>query len=190
MSHNRNLLIGVAILAICALVVPPAVAQPVPGGTLVPTTIPKYVTPLVIPPVMNNDNTGADNYDIAVREFYQQILPKTGAGPNGTDSFPATKVWSYGPAADSVPAVAAPDPASQFNYPAYTIETMSNVPVNVRWINDLVDDQGDPLPHLLGPVVDQTLHWPTRVLRTALTAPRPRTAQPMIQPPTPGLFPS
>ena len=68
-------------------------------------------------------------------------------------------MWSYGPAADAVPAVAAPDPASQFNYPAYTVETTSNVPVNVRWINDLVDAAGNPLPHLLGPVVDQTLHW-------------------------------
>jgi len=126
-----------------------ALAQPLPGGTLDPLSIPKYVTPLVIPPVMNNDGT-ADSYDIAVREFYQQILPS---------GLPATKVWSYGPAADDVPAVAAPDPASQFNYPAYTVETTSNVPVNVRWINDLVDSAGNPLPHLLGPVVDQTLHW-------------------------------
>jgi spore coat protein A len=126
-----------------------AQAQPLPGGTLDPLTIPKYVTPLVIPPVMDNDGV-ANSYDIAVREFFQQILP-TG--------FPATKVWSYGPAADAVPAIAAPDPASQFNYPAYTIETTSNVPVDVRWINDLVDAAGAPLPHLLGPVVDQTLHW-------------------------------
>ena len=32
-------------------------AQAVPGGTLDPLTIPKYVTPLVIPPVMNNNGT-------------------------------------------------------------------------------------------------------------------------------------
>ena len=142
--------LGTVLLAGTALGSWNAFAQALPGGTLDPTSIPKYVTPLVIPPVMNNDGTGADNYDIAVREFYQQILP-TG--------FPATKVWSYGPAADAVPAVAAPDPASQFNYPAYTIETTSNVPVNVQWINDLVNAAGEPLPHLLGPVVDQTLHW-------------------------------
>jgi FtsP/CotA-like multicopper oxidase with cupredoxin domain len=149
-KFKKGVVLGVAILAICALSVPAVFAQAVPGGTLVPTTIPKYVTPLVIPPVMKNDTTGPNSYDIAVREFYQQILP-TG--------FPATKVWSYGPAADAVPAVAAPDHASQFNYPAYTIETTSNVPVNVQWINDLVDASGAPLPHLLGPVVDQTLHW-------------------------------
>ena len=31
-----------------------ATAQPLPGGTLDPLTIPKYVTPLVIPPVMKS----------------------------------------------------------------------------------------------------------------------------------------
>jgi hypothetical protein len=45
-----------------------------PGGTLGPTTIPKYVTPLVIPPVMNYSRA-ANDYDIAVRHFQQQILP-------------------------------------------------------------------------------------------------------------------
>ena len=48
-------------------------AVPLPGGTLDPTTIPKYVTPLVIPPVMNNSGT-ANDYDIAVRQFQQQIV--------------------------------------------------------------------------------------------------------------------
>lgn len=140
---------AVMLLALITLSVTSAPAQPLPGGTLDPLTIPKYVTPLVIPPVMNT-NGAPNSYDIAVRQFKQQILP---AG------FPATTVWSYGPAADPVPVVAAPDPASQFNYPAYTVETASSVPVNVRWINDLVDAAGNPLPHLLGPVVDQTLHW-------------------------------
>jgi spore coat protein A len=51
----------------------------------------------------------------------------------------------------------APAPNSQFNYPAYTVEATSHVPVNVRWINDLVDEKGKYLPHLLP--VDQTAHW-------------------------------
>jgi len=142
-----------------------AVAAP-----LDPVTIPKYVTPLVIPPVMKNAGV-ANDYDIAVRQFEQQILPggiwNTLNGRN--DMFPATPVWSYGPAADPVPAIA-PDPNSQFNYPSYTIETTANVTVDVRWRNELVAidpatgfpcDGGncDPtyLPHLLA--VDQTLHW-------------------------------
>ncbi|PWB60485.1 MAG: bilirubin oxidase [Deltaproteobacteria bacterium] len=107
---------------------------------------------------MDNNGT-ANNYDIAVRQFRQQILP--GGIWNEleftTANFPATTVWSYGPAADPTPAVA-PDPGSQFNYPAYTIETTSNTPVNVRWINDLKDPKtGNFLPHLLP--IDQTLHW-------------------------------
>jgi spore coat protein A len=122
-----------------------------------PTTIPKYVTPLVIPPVMDNDGM-ANSYDIAVREFKQQILPGgIWNSINGRDDdFEATKVWSYGPAADPTPMVA-PDPGSQFNYPAYTVETLSNAPVDVRWINDLVDEDGNFLPHLLP--IDQTVHW-------------------------------
>ena len=145
-------------------------AQPLPGGTLDPLAIPKYVTPLVIPPVMKDDGT-ADSYDIAVRQFHQQILPGGIWNTlNGrSDAFPATRVWSYGPAADPVPPIA-PDPGSQFNYPAYTVETLSQVPVSVRWLNELVaidpatgfpcDGIACPrtsLDHLLP--IDQTLHW-------------------------------
>ncbi|CAG0990158.1 Spore coat protein A [Anaerolineales bacterium] len=144
------------VMLVCAAVPPGATAAPLPGGTLNPLTIPKYVTPLVIPPVMKNYST--NKYDIAVRQFKQQILPggiwNTLNGRN--DILPPTTVWSYGPNADTPPAVA-PSPGSQFNYPAYTVETMANDPVKVRWINGLVDKQGRFLPHLLP--IDQTLHW-------------------------------
>jgi spore coat protein A len=145
-------------------------SKPLPGGTLDPLTIPKYVTPLVIPPVMKNYST-ANNYDISVRQFKQQILPGGIWNTiNGrTDAFPATTVWSYGPEVDPVPAIA-PAANSQFNYPAYTIETTSNTPVSVTWRNELVaidPATGFPcngvtcqptyLHHLLP--VDRTLHW-------------------------------
>jgi len=153
-----------------------AMAQPLPGGTLDPLTIPKYVTPLVIPPLMHNDGA-ANSYDIAVRQFRQQILPggvwaalSPACAADPGCNLPATTVWSYGPDADPTPAVA-PDPTSQFNYPAYTINTVSDTPVNVKWINELVADPvacknsatpaTDPacnyIPHLLP--IDQTLHW-------------------------------
>ncbi len=113
--------------------------------SLDPTIIPKYVTPLVIPPAMPKtpgSKAGVpseiDYYEIAVRQFPQQILP-TG--------FNATTVWSYGSA----------NHPTSFNYPAYTIEAIANRPVRVKWINQLVDGQGNFLPHLLS--VDQTLHW-------------------------------
>ncbi|MDT8366443.1 MAG: multicopper oxidase [bacterium] len=122
-----------------------------------PLSINKYELPLVIPPVMNS-SASANSYEIAVRQFQQQILPGGIWNALGltAQNFPPTTVWSYGPAAQAPPAVA-PDPGSQFNYPAYTVETVSNVPVDVRWINDLVDGSGASLPHLLP--VDQTLHW-------------------------------
>jgi spore coat protein A len=136
----------------------PGQAAPLPGGTLDPTTIPKYVIPLVYPPVMKNNGQNRNDYHIALRQFQQQILP---GGPwnavsGREDNFPATTVWSYGPAYDPLPEVA-PDPSSGFNYPAYTIETLANLPVSVKWINGLVDENGDYLPHLLP--IDQTIHW-------------------------------
>jgi spore coat protein A, manganese oxidase len=114
-------------------------AQALPGGTLNPLDISKYVTPLVIPPQMPPTSRGrVDYYEIAIRQFDQQILP---AG------MPATTVWSYG-------SVNHPE---SFNYPAFTIEANYRRPVHVKWINDLVDDGGNFLPHLLP--VDPTLHW-------------------------------
>jgi len=120
-----------------------ALAALVPS--LSPTDIPQFVTPLVIPPAMPRiskikvkGGKNIDYYEIAVREFMQQILP---AG------MPQTKVWSYGSARHP----------GTFNYPAFTIESKFNTPVRVKWINDLVDAAGNYLPHFLP--VDQTLHW-------------------------------
>jgi len=148
--------------------------MPVRGGTLDLSHLPKYVTPLVIPPVMKNTGK-ANDYDIAMRQFKQQILPG-GIWDElcGTSyKFPATTVFGYGPAADTTPTIA-PDGNSQFNYPAYTIETVANTgntsgnQVAVTWLNQLVVDPdackaspdspacnflGHPLP------IDQTLHW-------------------------------
>jgi FtsP/CotA-like multicopper oxidase with cupredoxin domain len=147
-----------------------------------PLTIPKYAIPLVIPPVMNT-NGAANNYDIAMKQFKQQILPggiwdNFGLRDPAAASFPATTVWSYGPAGDPEPDSSglgggvgvAPATNSQYNYPAYTIETTNGgaLPgggynknlLNIKWINGLKENFGagpNYLPHLLP--VDQTLHW-------------------------------
>jgi spore coat protein A len=119
-------------------------AAPLPGGTLDPMSIDKYAMPLVIPPAMPRTSritkrgTLIDYYEIAVRQFQQQILPA---------SLPPTTVWSYG-------SVNHPD---TFNYPAFTIEARYRKPVRVKWINGLVDENDSFLPHLLP--VDPTLHW-------------------------------
>jgi FtsP/CotA-like multicopper oxidase with cupredoxin domain len=126
-----------------------AIAQ-IEGGTLKPGDITKYVTPLLIPPVMPKAATitrpggrPTDYYEISVKQFPQQILP---AG------LPATTVWGYG-------AVKAADKRGLLihNAPSLTIEAAWNAPVRVKWINDLKDASGNFLPHLLP--VDPTLHW-------------------------------
>ena len=128
---------------------PVALAQ-IPVVTLDPAVVPKFATPMLIPPVMPRAATirqpGAkplDYYEISMRQIQQQILP---AG------LPKTTVWGYG-------AIAAENNRGLLihNAPSLTIEAMWNRPVRVKWINDLVDKSGEYLPHLLP--VDQTLHW-------------------------------
>jgi FtsP/CotA-like multicopper oxidase with cupredoxin domain len=114
----------------------------IPGPSLDPEDITKYVTPLVIPPAMPTSSASKklDVYKIAVRQFQQHILPPS-------MGLPKTTVWSYG---------STKDPAT-FNYPAFTIEARFDKRVRVNWINDLKKSNGQFLPHLLP--VDQTLHW-------------------------------
>ncbi len=118
--------------------------------SLDPGSIPKFTTPLLIPPVMPRAGTvktrggkNIDTYEISVRQFSQQVLP-TG--------MPATTVWGYG-------AVTAAGKKGLLLHhaPSLTIEANWNQPVRVKWINELVDGTGGFLPHLLP--VDPTLHW-------------------------------
>ena len=111
----------------------------IPGGTLDPGDVDKYVLELVKPPAMPGAfGKNKDKYKIAVRQFAQQIL---------SPPHPQTTVWSYG----SI------DHPYTFNYPAFTIEAKWNKDTQVQWRNELVDAMGNPLPHLLP--VDPALHW-------------------------------
>ena len=105
-SKTQKVLVGALLLTPIVAGIQNVYAEPVAGGTLDPLTIPKFVTPLVIPPVMNKaPNATTDDYDIAVRQFQQQILPGGiwNTLNERSDAFPPTTVWSYGPAADPVP---------------------------------------------------------------------------------------
>jgi spore coat protein A, manganese oxidase len=121
-----------------------------PGGTLDPAGVPKYRSPLLIPPVMPRAATitlpggkPADYYEISVRQVRQQILP---AG------LPVTTVWGYGAVkAESTEGLRI------HHAPSLTIEATHDRPVRIKWINDLMDAKGNYLPHLLP--VDPTLHW-------------------------------
>ena len=118
-------------------------------GALNPASVPKYVTPLLIPPVMpkagivTQQGQAIDYYEISMRQIQEQILP---AG------YGATTVWGYG-------AVKSANKKGLLLHhaPSLTIEAQANKPVRIKWINELVDDSGNFLPHLLP--VDPTLHW-------------------------------
>jgi spore coat protein A, manganese oxidase len=152
MSTRRQLLqagiaTGATLLVPAALLVPSdlraarAQAGPVPGGTLDPRSVAKYVTALRILPTMPSVGSiggRIDAYEIAVRQFRQQILP---AGQ------PGTSVFGYG----------SPRDATTFSYPSRTIEARVDRPVRVTWINQLMTADRAFRPHLLP--VDPTLHW-------------------------------
>ena len=142
MLTRRQLIKAGTLTGASALLIPASTrvwADPVPGGTLDPNTIPKYVTSLFQLPRMPAVSTsgGIDRYDIAARQFAQQILP---------GGMPATQVFGYG----------TPSQSGTFHYPAFTVEARVGRPVRVRWSNQLTSN-GRFRSHLLS--VDPTLHW-------------------------------
>jgi FtsP/CotA-like multicopper oxidase with cupredoxin domain len=117
----------------------------IPGGTLAPGDVAKYVLPLVKPPAMPGKfSKDKDEYQIAVRQFTQQVL---------SSPHPETTVWSYG----SINHPGTVAEGGTFNYPAFTIEATRNKTTQVQWRNELIDANGNYLSHLLP--VDPTLHW-------------------------------
>lgn len=122
-----------------------------PGGSLRPEHVEKFRTPLFIPPAMPaagkkviENGRRADYYEISVKQFSQQILPR---------GFPPTTVWGYGPAFRG-----GKRHSFAHHAPGFTIEAKWQDPIVVKWINGLKDDTtGSFLPSLLP--VDQTLHW-------------------------------
>jgi spore coat protein A, manganese oxidase len=135
----RNVLVMLSVLTIRGSGATCSAALLDPTNPLTP--IAQFVTPLVIPPVMPpaKRSAASTKYEIAARQFRQQILP----APYGP-----TTVWGYGPAGG---------PATSFHSPSFTFEVQQCECVYVTWINDLVDGTGAFLPHLLP--VDQTLRW-------------------------------
>lgn len=149
-------------------------AAAAPRTILEASAIPKYVDPLPIPKAMPAVGRlrvlgcDASAYEVAARQFPQQMLPTQGWGAGGLKPFPKTTVWGYGPARDSG--------NSRFASPAMTFEVRRDEKVLVRWVNGLVDGRGRFLPPLLP--VDQTLHWADPA-GTSMTAP---TATPYTGP--------
>ena len=122
----------------------------IPGGTLDPLAVPKYVTPLLIPPVMPKAGSSIKrgktsrllrNFDEAnhAADLTRWIARHYCVGLRCGEAQPARRALLL------------------HNAPSLTIEAQANRPVRIKWINDLKDANGNYLPHLLP--VDPTLHW-------------------------------
>ncbi|HET9598535.1 MAG TPA: multicopper oxidase domain-containing protein [Anaeromyxobacteraceae bacterium] len=148
-----------SLLAVLALTVAAsAAAAPLPGGTLIPTNVPKYTEQLPIPPRFTpgqlttvdpatGTNVVLPYYDLAAGPKVQQVLPTVnGAGKPLKTPYPPTPVWGYGDTK-----------AKSFSWPAATIEVTQGAPAAVTWRNQLVDAAGKAVPHLF--TIDPTLHW-------------------------------
>jgi spore coat protein A len=127
-----------------------------------PFTIPKWVNQLdgplpVYVPTNITDGSGnliRQDYVVNVTEFYQQILPTADANGNPT-GFGQTKVWGFG--GEAADALTGQDLGFVRSAPGPTFEAVRGIPVQVKWVNGLVDAQGVPLQHMFP--VDPTIHW-------------------------------
>ena len=127
-----------------------------------PLTIPKFINqldqpPFVFTPMNVTDNTGTlirQEYIVDVSAFTQQILPTVTADSKPT-GFGPTPVWGYeGQAQNAITGESLGFVAST---PGSTFETIQGVPVQVKWVNNLINSNGDPLSYFFA--VDPTLHW-------------------------------
>ena len=172
----KTLSIGLITALLLVLFSSPLVSQvnSQPNALLDPKTIPKWVNQLdgplpVYVPVNITDNDGnviRQDYVVTVSEFYQQMLPTQ--DENGLPTgFAPTKVWGYsGPAKD----VATGEYLGIVkNTPAPSFDAIRNIPIQVKWINNLVGASGDPLSSMFA--VDPTIHWANPGKMTTLTPP-------------------
>lgn len=99
-----------------------------------PYTQQKFVNPLPIPSVIQPMNPNGTYYEVSMTQFTQDLGLKDS---NGNPFL--TTVWGY-----------------NGSYPGPTFEAGRNIPITVKWKNELMDVNG-PLPHLLP--VDTSIHW-------------------------------
>jgi spore coat protein A len=127
-----------------------------------PLTIPQWVNQLDGPPPVytptnitdNQGNLIRQDYVVTVTEFNEQILPTVDADGSHT-GFGPTKVWGYGGEAHDPITGESLDVVH--SSPGPTFKASRGVPVQVKWVNNLVDSEGTPLTHLFP--IDPTLHW-------------------------------
>ena len=138
-----------------------------------PLTIPQFVNqldqpPSVFTPTNITDDLGnliQQEYTISVSEFTQQMLPAVTADGKPT-GFGPTKVWGYVGKAKNL--ITGETLGSISSTPGSTFEAIQGIPVQVKWVNNLIDSNGKPLSYKLP--VDPTLHWACLLY----TSPSPR----------------
>ncbi|WP_018478932.1 multicopper oxidase domain-containing protein [Pontibacter roseus] len=102
-----------------------------------PASVPKFVNKLPIPSVIDAIDAGGREITMTISQFEQDL----GLGLKDASGTPVlTNVWGY-----------------NGQYPGPTILTKKDQPIQVKWLNRLVDEGGEPLPHLLP--VDKSIHW-------------------------------
>jgi FtsP/CotA-like multicopper oxidase with cupredoxin domain len=154
------LFLAISCLIIASIPLPSAFSQT--PQLIDPLIIPKFVNQLdgptpVYTPTAVNDNSGKlirQDYTVRVSEFTQQILPTHYANGLPTD-FPATQVWGY--EGEAYNPVTCESLGTVKSTPGCTFEVMQGVPVQVKWVNNLLDATGNPLNYKVR--VDPTLHW-------------------------------
>jgi len=115
-----------------------------------PLSQPKFINPLPNPLapgfIWQPTTPGGSHYEIGVFQFQQDLGLKD---QNGNPLL--TTVWGYG---------YANNPASA-TYPGRTFVinkgTNASLPITVQWLNKLLDNSNNPLPHLLP--IDTSVHW-------------------------------
>ena len=88
---------------------PTALAQ-VPGGTLDPAVVPKFASPMLIPPVMPRAATigqrggkPVDYYEISMRQIRQQILPQVSPRPRSGGTARSRRRTAAGSSSTTLP---------------------------------------------------------------------------------------
>jgi spore coat protein A len=127
-----------------------------------PLKIPKFVNDLDFPPTVFvpknvTDNAGnliRQEYTVQVTPYTQQMLPQVDENGNPT-GFPRTQILAY--AGEAKNAVTGQYLGLVASTPGSTFEAIQGVPVQVKWVNNLVYSGGEPLSYFLP--VDPTLHW-------------------------------
>lgn len=158
---KKTLSLALLCAAIMVLSLAPASHAQTPQ-ILDPSNIPKFVNQLNEPPPTYTPTNVTDDsgklirqeYTVSVTQFTQQMLPT--ATPDGAPTgFAATKVWGYSGLSHNT--LTGESMGVAASTPGCTFQAIQGVPVRVKWVNNLIDANGNPLSYFVP--VDPTIHW-------------------------------